>query len=791
MYEQTRRRLAAATVAAVTVMGMASRLPAASVFHSFARRSWTLDAAEQRFFPGAGDASSFIEYLHPNGVVHGPATGGMDRLEVPHHHVYGGSHLYNHWYLNGFCITDPARAGTPLFRTPQAAWQKMGIRNMQHLAREARGINHTLGPGRTRRQGLWLRGAGTLGGDFILPPNIFDREPVSHYPGFGDIKERQLEYDVDAQACLGDHTWMLSPAYARNQIRYVFPEEYNAQAESGSLFYSRGQDKNGLSLAAAGGWWGHTALGGAYGLPRANSLDVLARWLHGQVRYRPPGSSLHLGAALTVKDEQQDMNLGNQLYPVRALERERITAIEPSLAADHSAWRGELFLTSSNGSASSSLVWNLKWQVSGLQETYNSDKPVHLRTVEGIPQDVLVYSGLGTARETIHALNAAATWRGRTGNLQVDASLGADASWAFMSGDNDFVGVIGPSGRLTLTLPLGGVTLAAGGWFEPVAVGPWLTGYLNTSRPTWHKYAWNDDGDGSFESGELGALQGLFGGQYHRRGDYKHPWISELYLGARFRLAPNWLLTLNLLNRLYHNPLRSKLPDHILANLNANDFNQTYHKDPSLIAEEYYELSNFPQRAEYWGLELVLFAAEAKQRFFFQLAASAYLMQGYATMGNGLYNDIGVIDEAQADPHSYFLEPYTRRVADRAYVIKISGGFYPWRNLLLSGLLRYRDGEPFTIYQLYDGNYGFTRRPVPWSWPPRATFALNLDLRIRYTFPGSGLRWWVAFDMYNVFGSNTELKEEAYLPLTGVGLSRFPSECVPPRSCSITVGGVF
>jgi hypothetical protein len=78
-------------------------------------------------------------------------------------------------------------------------------------------------------------------------------------------------------------------------------------------------------------------------------------------------------------------------------------------------------------------------------------------------------------------------------------------------------------------------------------------------------------------------------------------------------------------------------------------------------------------------------------------------------------------------------------------------------------------------------NYGLVKKNTDDAF--RYTFALNLDLRLKYRFQMFKKDFEATMDLYNVFGSNTELKEASIADQN----LRTPVEAVPPRMLMLSL----
>ncbi len=112
---------------------------------------------------------------------------------------------------------------------------------------------------------------------------------------------------------------------------------------------------------------------------------------------------------------------------------------------------------------------------------------------------------------------------------------------------------------------------------------------------------------------------------------------------------------------------------------------------------------------------------------------------------------------------------------------------YLWKNLLLSGTLRYRDGEPFKIHELVETSSGIQKKYS--DLITRYTFFMDASLRLQYALMIKKSTILLTLDGYNILGSNTELKEYA---IDGAEIPyRNPVEAVPGRTIMFSIKTTF
>jgi hypothetical protein len=326
---------------------------------------------------------------------------------------------------------------------------------------------------------------------------------------------------------------------------------------------------------------------------------------------------------------------------------------------------------------------------------------------------------------------------------------------------------------------------------------------MNTSQlneffhgPSGLRSVWNDNGDGIPQANEAGAALNSTGSRYHlKEAHLKRPFAQQFVLGFTTPQFGAFQFTFSTIGRFLFDR-------YTVCYGNAPQFQTQQFQDPSTggrgeepasdghqyfdaqarqpggEGQETYVLTNSKQVDFFLGLELQLLSI-TNTWWFVNLTGDAYLSVGGAPFGNGAdKNDPGIIDESTADPNNRINER-GRYNHDRSFGLNIMAGVKPVQGLSLSGILHYRDGEPFTrividsaLPQGPQALMALKRGRV------RDTFRMSFDARARYEYPIEDLMLAGSLDIFNLFGSGTEIAEN---PLTGPDY-RKPLEMVPGRA---------
>jgi hypothetical protein len=759
---------------------------------NFGSKGWILTQDYFQLLPSGEDMSSVIDYWHPGGVSVGPATAGIDKLNPTYFYTYGGSTFHNKWFLNEFNITDPSRQGTPLFPIPFHVIQAINISTLHRASSEKKGIilNHTYL--KDQSQHVRIKYGLPVGGAYLIPDGlrkalptvIFDREPLKRFPEFGDAwkQMRTLNTDLDVSSTRVDDQRQLFANFSLQEITYPYPAKQRAALYNFVFLHSNkfkiiDHDVETLSL---GGFYLNNSMGAKFGLPPINTLVVTSIYAHAQGTLtitKTQQKDVSLGSSLSLKPEFQTSHISDDEQLVRAFEIERTSAIEPQHPMNNTALIFQTFLTHKYNYPASFLELKADYTLDQIFFSFKDAPNTHIRFHEGVAEDVFLYDNLNSGlQEGIHRLNLSATYEHTFNFVTLNAHGSVFDHFGLLSGQNNTLNLLGASGRLSTLWKWGPLQLSVGGILGHNPLSHQVIQFLNTQRPTYERYGWTDDNDnGSYETQERDGILQRSGGLYHELGDFDFPYTAEIYVGTQLNFSSTWSITVNLLKKYFYNQLAATYTDSYSS---------------SIIASEIFELTNINQKAIYEGIEVIIVGMFKPKKYFATLALSAFNFEGSSTFGNGIfYKDIGIIDELQADPSANQVIPDHDLTGDLAYMGKLSAGIYFFSKLIFSGTLRYRDGQPFDIHEIKRTHNGLVKVNVDDS--PRFTQYLNLDFRLQYTFYIWDFDVTAILDIYNVLGSNTEIKEVAIALNNGTADRRAPVEAIPPRSLMVSLASTF
>ena len=334
-----------------------------------------------------------------------------------------------------------------------------------------------------------------------------------------------------------------------------------------------------------------------------------------------------------------------------------------------------------------------------------------------------------------------------------------------------------------------------------------LVEFLDDESPSGHEYRWNDDGDFIASDDETGELIRRFGGRYHRNS------MSDLMphhltwtVGIGENAAPGyfwyWQGTANLLV----GQATVNYDERTLAQFEAVEITEpggdglgedgklpdggqalTVYARNGEAGNELYELGHLPSLAQFWGMSLEFGFDEASSPWMWKVEGTAYL--SLAQTPFGIFsdrNDVGVVDEASADPNAQ-VNRDGRSDACRAFGVNIDVRYRFHDNLRWFLFGRYRDGQPFTRIWVEES---LPQGPVAimavgrGDPVPRFTFHMTLDTAVDWRVGTLwGESWFLNARLTNLLNSGTELLEELR---TGDNF-RKSLEMVPTRALWLTL----
>jgi hypothetical protein len=308
--------------------------------------------------------------------------------------------------------------------------------------------------------------------------------------------------------------------------------------------------------------------------------------------------------------------------------------------------------------------------------------------------------------------------------------------------------------------------------------------FLEKQSPWGAIYHWTDrELDLQFQSGEEGQLFGYTGGRYHSiDSDLRVPIKNRLLVDMYMRLSQKFSFQVKGIYKKITNSLWVEHQEDYGFYETIGGRELYFYSQPF----QDYVLTNYRFDDDPFYFQLLLhFLGQEEKKWFFSFSFMAHIGMGYTSFANGAgANDIGILDEYQANPNSW-INGYGRVDGDRAYVGKMYFGFYIMKNLFFAANLKYRDGTPFAFIdnvQAYEQRILYLQTIQAENWKgikggPRKDYLSDVSIKIRYFFKLFNSDAEIHLTLFNLLDFGSELSEYVFS-----GGSRYAMELQIPRS---------
>ncbi|HEV8253701.1 MAG TPA: carboxypeptidase-like regulatory domain-containing protein [Vicinamibacteria bacterium] len=721
------------------------------------------------------------------------ATAILDRIEGPGLYageagllgIHGSSWTQTGYRLGGMDVTDPGRIGTPLIHPDFLGLAAVEV--VTGLAPVEVGPPGSMVVFVPRRPGPRWGGSGLAeiaparAGRPGAPPaiarsdGVVDAEGRVEGPLAGDrlgvaltgtfARSRRLERDAAATvegriaSLLSQLMWTVSP---RDEVEVL-----------GAVQRSRAPATRQDSVGLQASWTrrGDTLLSLAAGFARAAS--------------DPAGS-----AEARVVERLRDGPI-EALFPARSTRT--VAQLEPAV-------RPQTFRLLGTGHQT-----RLGGRFARNSEDTRPAEPRRLtpETVNGIAARVWDYGWPGP--EARWSGTEAAAWaadRVRLGRLALEAGLRWDRAEASRASDSASIGWTSLSPRLAARFALlgEGRLTAIAGWGRYAHRLPLdLLAFGDATAAQGAVYRWDDhDGDARFQPGELGPLVARAGpGSPAASLDprLQPPRTDEAAAGLEARVGGEWRGRLIALRR-----RERRLIAAVNVGLGLSDYEVRRVPDPGgdlLGPADDQMLPIYDRRPESFGRDLDLLTnpvgdnslhegvelaldGTIGRRAWLRLGATASRSTGPAANRGfrALENDQGLAGERLETPNAE-TSSRGRLFFDRAYTLKIAGGWRAPGDLRLAAVARYQDGQPFARLVIAPGlaqGADFVQA-IP-NGRSRFAFTLTVDARLEKGFALGRRRLAGSLEMFNLGGGAREVEEDV---TTGASF-RAVTAVQPPRA---------
>jgi hypothetical protein len=424
-------------------------------------------------------------------------------------------------------------------------------------------------------------------------------------------------------------------------------------------------------------------------------------------------------------------------------------------------------------------------------------------TVNGIAARVWDYGWAGPeARWSGTEAVAWAADRVRLGPLALEAGLRWDRTHASRASDSASIDWTSLSPRLSARFALlgEGRLSALAGWGRYAHRLPLdLLAFGDATAAQGAVYRWDDrDGDARFQPGEMGPLVARAGpgspaGSLDPR--LQPPRTDEAAAGLEARIGGQWRGRLVALRRRERRLIAAvnvglgpsdyavrRVPDPGGDLLGAADDQMLpiYDRLPESFGRDLDLLTNpVGENSLHEGVEVAL-EGTIGRRAWLRLGATASRTTGpAANRGFGaLENDQGLVGERLETPNAE-TNSRGRLFFDRAYTLKIAGGWRAPGDVRLAAVARYQDGQPFARLVIASGlaQGADVVQAIP-NGRSRFAFTLTVDARVEKGFALGRRRLAGTLEVFNLGGSAREVEEDV---TTGASF-RAVTAVQPPRA---------
>jgi len=318
-----------------------------------------------------------------------------------------------------------------------------------------------------------------------------------------------------------------------------------------------------------------------------------------------------------------------------------------------------------------------------------------------------------------------------------------------------------------------------------------LNFFLERRRPSGTIYNWEDrNGDLKYQPGEEAAVFGYTGGQYrYVSEDIESPMKERFLIQFTTPVSKNFVLNIKGIYKKIRDPFRVKFNSEGEYGFyeKHNGYNIYFFDQP---ADAYYLSNGGYEKDPFYAQLLIDLQGRRADKWFFSFSFMAHIGMGVTAFGNGPgSNDIGILDENQANPNSW-INGYGRLDGDRGFVAKSYFGFYIAKNLFMGMSLKYRDGNPFAFFNTL---YLHGQRVIYYQTikaenekgvkgGPREDYVGDLSMNLNYRFFLFNNEASLNLAIFNILDIGTELSEYVFS-----GGTRDAMEMQIPRSIRLTL----
>jgi len=313
-------------------------------------------------------------------------------------------------------------------------------------------------------------------------------------------------------------------------------------------------------------------------------------------------------------------------------------------------------------------------------------------------------------------------------------------------------------------------------------------------------YTWNDaNQDHVFQENEKGKILRREGPLYSSIDpELERPFADEFVISYNLNFKPKWHFFLSGFHRVYRRFVNTfntgvdfseydpeytvDIGDDRIPFTNDDLLFTVFNQKQNSLGDDFYVLSNTESDTRatyYYGLDINL-TKDFGSVFSLFFSFTAINVVGTTNPGNtSLENDIGVIGSLFNNPNA-MINTEGRPCFDRGYTARLGFKYSAPLGFLLSGVIKYYDGQPFSRKIIIEGfNQGpFYIQAHP-SGVSRYEFNNTVDLRLEKRFPIGSSQLRVILDGFNILNMGLATEENEW---TGPEYPRrYATEIQSPR----------
>jgi len=316
--------------------------------------------------------------------------------------------------------------------------------------------------------------------------------------------------------------------------------------------------------------------------------------------------------------------------------------------------------------------------------------------------------------------------------------------------------------------------------------------FISNDYLSGQQFFWRDlNNDRDYQSNEQLGLFKTTGGKYHHlSGNLRQPSINYFDLSWEWNIGKKWFFYVINQYRSFRNLWTSEFEKN-LANLGTIvlsageevfmfnggevvNYNVVPFKEELMEQAAETKLNFIFDNPFYAGSTMKL--SKETKRSYFVTSFSAYMVTGFAPMGNGvLHNTPGILSESLANPNTY-IDYLGRFDSDRAFIIRMLWGYKFNFPLRMAFQMLWKDGQPINLFEKaisrdFLGNQvAFWNEnikginPFTGQFGSRESAYFNFEFRFKYEASLKDHPLNFNLNIYNIFDFGTTLSNFSFSP---------------------------